>query len=120
MNFNDLLGLTITEISGAQAGNDEIIFSVSDGRKFRLMHWQDCCENVDINDIEGDIADLVGIPLIQAEEVSDITMDAESANNEGLKWTFYKLGTQKGYVTIRWYGASNGFYSESVNFEQIV
>lgn len=87
----------------------------SDGSSIRFYHEQDCCEHVAIDQIDGDIYDLVGSPILMAEEV---TQEAPSDNDYGDTgtWTFYKFATAKGYVTVRWLGSSNGYYSESVSW----
>lgn len=62
------------------------------------------------------------MPLAMAEEVSSTSGPEGWQADEyedSYTWTFYKLATVKGYVTIRWYGSSNGYYSESVDFEQM-
>ena len=75
-------------------------------------------------DIVGDLQDLIGYPLLMAEEVTN----AQDENPSGVEvpdyqdsftWTFYKLATIKGYVTISWYGESNGYYNESVSFRVV-
>lgn len=115
--YDQLLGLTFRSVK--QDSNDELVFECDDGRLFTFTHVQDCCEDVQIEDICGDLQDLVGNPLLQAEEVT--YSDANPADvpskdyQDSFTWTFYKFATIKGSVTVRWYGTSNGYYSESVD-----
>ena len=110
-----MTGLTFVKVEGA-VGSDEMLFETAEGARFVFGHWQNCCERVDINDITGDLEDLVGEPLLIAEEVSGETpVDFDEDNHESVSWTFYKFATRKGYVDVRWLGESNGYYSESVD-----
>jgi hypothetical protein len=55
--------------------------------------------------------------LVEAEEVSDY--EGENTGDESFTWTFYKFATRKGFVTVRWYGSSNGYYSEGVSVDVV-
>lgn len=121
VKFSSLKGKTLVSIEG-KVDDDAMVFTTSDGDIFRLYHMQDCCESVSIYDIAGDLSDLMGSPLTLAgERTSDklprgVKLDYP---DDSMTWTFYRLGTVKGTVVVRWYGSSNGYYSESVYFERV-
>lgn len=114
VQFSDLIGKTITQIDrSAQQYGDILVFHTACGKKYRMLHYQDCCESVEIEDICGDLTDIMDSEILEAEEVCNTD---ETGQYESATWTFYKIGTVKGRVTLRWLGVSNGYYSESVSF----
>jgi len=110
------VGKTVTRVS-TDSEDDDILLELflDDGTSVKFYHIQDCCESVSLDDVEGDWSDIVGSPLVTAEEVSDVPKEPQSPYDESYTWTFYKLATVNGYVTVKFYGDSNGYYSESVD-----
>jgi len=130
-SFADLIGHTL---SNATATSDTVHFTLTDGRRSQLYHAQDCCESVYVESIVGDLSDLVGSPILLAEESTseeDPNIDPltqvknrllgiePTARGDSNTWSFYKLATIKGYVDIRFHGTSDGCYSERVDFTEV-
>lgn len=113
--FDELLGKTLIRVEKVE--NDQLVFTTDTGEEYCQYHQQECSEDVTIEDIIGDLDDLIGSPILLAEEVSNAGYPDD--DDDHYTWTFYKLATNKGYVTIRWYGSSNGYYSETVDFKKI-
>ncbi len=111
--FGSLVGKTLARVDPVD--DVELRFILVDGSEYRMFHDQDCCETVRLEEIVGELADLVGSPILVAEERT--SKDGPLCESEeSFTWTFYELATNKGSVTLRWYGSSNGYYSESVDF----
>ena len=112
VKIEDMVGKVFTSIRNEDT---ELVFENATER-FVFFHQQDCCEHVSIEDVCGDLQDLVGEPLLLAEEVSGETpVDFNERYYESVTWTFYKFATRRGYVDVRWLGESNGYYSEGVS-----
>lgn len=114
MNFKKLIGKTLIHIEGMYDGSEEVKLHCSDGTLFTLYHPQDCCEQVELYDVCGDVDDLLNTPIIVADETTNTTDAAVEDWHDSWTWTLYKLATVKGWVDLRWYGSSNGYYSEEV------
>ncbi|MBZ9973530.1 hypothetical protein LB517_28270 [Mesorhizobium sp. BR1-1-12] len=115
--FESLAGRVIAKIENIN--NEEIIFTMENGEQYKMYHCQDCCESVSVEDIVGDLDDLIGHPILRAEEATSGDSFKPSVEYDSFTWTFYKLATIKGSVDIRWFGSSNGYYSESVDFVKV-
>ena len=112
VKIEDMVGKVFTSIRNEDT---ELVFENATER-FVFFHQQDCCEHVSIEDVCGDLQDLVGDPLLLAEEVSGETpVEFNEEDYESVTWTFYKFATRRGYVDVRWLGESNGYYSEGVS-----
>jgi hypothetical protein len=61
VQFSDLVGKTISSIDGLE-GDDLITLKTTEGEVYQMYHSQDCCEQVRIEEIHGDIEDIIGLP----------------------------------------------------------
>ena len=121
-----MIGKTIIKTSPIVNQIEDFGFLMDDGTVYRFYHNQGCCESVSVEDICGDISDLIGSPLLHVEVAT--SNDAKPIDpftgvqctlgyEDSQTWTFYKFATIKGSVTIRWLGQSNGYYGESVDID---
>jgi hypothetical protein len=99
-----MVGKTIVRASDVKPGAEAILFLMSDGSAYGFHHDQDCCESVSVVDVCGDIADLMGSPLVQAEEAT--SQDGKTVDpftqaecnveyEDSQTWTFYKFATTR-------------------------
>ena len=122
VSIDVIIGETFDSVVG-EVGGETIRFLRADGTGFKMYHDQNCCESVTVEDICGSLEDLIGSPirLASADTNSETNPDGTGPQDDydSFTWTFYNIATAKGHVTIRWYGESNGYYSESVDIMEI-
>jgi hypothetical protein len=111
-DFEKLKGKTIVSVTGLEPNSSKVIFYCSDGTMLTMHHMQDCCEQVWLEDIIGTPENITGVCHYAHEDIARNPIAGESGT-----WTFYNVQTDKGFVTLRWNGESNGYYSESVDLE---
>jgi hypothetical protein len=127
VDFSSLAGKTVERITRAPEcdepcyeTSEAIVFHTSDGEHFALLHERECCESVNLEEVVGDLSDLIGSRILVAEERTNSDEPAREKYDESYTWSFYELRTIKGSVTIRWYGSSNGYYSETAELIKYV
>src|SRR5690348_8483624 len=105
VEFSTLTGKTLVRVQNID--DERIEFETADGDTFALFHRQDCCESVRVESVVGDLADLIGTPILLAEEATSKNDPKDVAEAKATKraadpesyydytdsqtWTFYKL-----------------------------
>lgn len=125
--IQSLVGKTFTKVFKDECGIE--LYFISPDKSYMFFHEQDCCEDVYIEDICGDLEDLTDTPILVAEERTSCGNEDDLSSwptgipkpeyIESFTWTFYEFKTIKGSVTVRWCGQSNGYYSEGVDFKEM-
>ena len=107
-------------LKSAKVSDDEIILAMTDGSRYKMYHEDDCCEIVTIESMDGDLKELIGERVISIDERTNRDdPPADHDTGETFTWTFYTINTVKDAITIRWFGTSNGHYSEEVSFIEL-
>jgi len=75
-NFSDLLGKVVVEYQREQLF---IAFKTSENEIFVLAHEQCCCESVFVEDVVGDLDDLLNVPILNAEESGNSKEDSDKS-----------------------------------------
>ncbi len=119
MNVENMKGKILISVTGMEEGETEVRFADSEGVTYLMYHEQDCCENVYLADVCGDVDDLLGEEILHFEERIEGDPELTGEWDESQTWTFYDIQTRKGSVNLRWIGESNGYYSESVDFAKL-
>lgn len=119
-NLESLVGKIVVEIKGNRF-DEEFVLITQCGLVYTFHHEQSCCEYVYLEDVIGDNDDLLG-EIILAEEATNRDISAPTHAKyidpmyiESYTWTFYRFATKKGLVVLRFFGSSNGYYSEEVS-----
>lgn len=105
--FDEIIGLVFRKVIAY--GEGFTMLTDEKGYYYSISHIQQCCEDVWLEDYCGELSDLENSPITIAEMVTQVDNDSDCT------WSFIKVGTIKGVVTLRFCGTSNGYYSEEAD-----
>lgn len=110
-----IIGKTIKAVEGFKHYSGRVVITLDDDSTLSMFHYQDCCEDVCLEDWgDLDAKELIGGQIVLFEKC---TQDGDPNHYGVQQYTFYKLNTTKGDITMRWCGESNGYYSVEVSTE---
>ena len=120
---SDIVGKRVLAVNGLRKGSEAVDFLLSDGSVFEMAYHPDCYASCYILELDCAPEDFVDQVVLSAEVVSNSGAESPPPPGEyapdSYTWTFVKFSTSKGHFTVRWYGESNGYYSETPSFTRL-
>ena len=114
----NLFGRVIKSITGLEKDSTEVKIIFKDGGEIIQNHKQEWSEEVYVEQVDGNVFMHEGAIVYELLEKvcskDEIPEEELLSSSDSLTATFYTLKTSKGYLDWRWYGESNGYYSENV------
>lgn len=104
-NFTEEDGEYIINLLGIKTDKGNMFF----------YYWEDVGNNVHLEDGFEDLRKMIGEQILKAEVVINREDEPLDEWDESHTWTYYKISSLNYDCTLRFYGSSNGCYSESVN-----
>ncbi len=114
--LNAVIGMKVMSVDGMEKGSEEVDIRLAGGGfgNLCIYHEPDCCETVELYDF--DLTGSLSGRILSAEVVSGDTPESPDEFSDSHTWSFVKIKTECGDVTMRWLGESNGYYSEVPQF----
>lgn len=107
VSVNEFIGKTFTKVYA-----DGTFYTAE--KQYDMYHPQDCCENVFLDEVIGDINDITDEEIINAFD-TDEGDENDDRSYDCVQYTNFHIVSQKGTVVFRWIGSSNGYYGTSVS-----
>lgn len=114
-DINEMIGKTIVKI--VNVNDDCLYFYLENGDYYMFLHKDDddCHGDVRIESICGSLHNILNSPLTVAKATyscgltDDIDNFLPDWKQETCTWSFYKFATDKGCITVRWFGTSTNY-----------
>ena len=114
IEFNDLVGETLTHID-IDPENNEILLTTKSDKKIIIKHDQNCCESVKLVYYSPNWKKLIGKVIVDTSENAVSSMNGYDSRTD----TDLTFSVDDATVITKWVGESNGYYSETVDIHDI-
>lgn len=116
--MKNLIGATILSVNpNTNRRDDALLYIKTDKGTMTFYHAQQWSEQVWLEDGLEDLEKMIGEKVLHAEVIKNYDEDALDEEDDSYTWIYYKISTLNHDCTLRFYGTSNGYYSEGVDIE---